>query len=368
MPEQQQTLTIQQALDLAVQHHTAGRLSDAESIYQQILRSDPNQPIALHLLGVIAQQMRKNDVAVDLITQALAIKPDYAEAHSNLGSAFQDLGNPEDAIASYRKALAIKPDYVDAHNNLGNALQDLGKLDEAIASYRKALALKPDYAEAHSNLGLALQDLGKLSEAISCYRKTMKINPDYAAAHRNLHSLLLDPDDLVPSIKCMKRAVDIEHSRADYRFMLGMLLDYSGNPQEAKPHFDMVENGANLYRARLDAWRHIKSANGKIPPIIGSSIEALELGIDAAVVDGLVLEFGVRFGTSIRQIAALVDQDVHGFDSFQGLPESWHNESKGFYSTKGVIPPVPEHVTLHEGWFEETLPGFVKNTRDQSAS
>ena len=84
MPEQQQTLTIQQALDLAVQHHTAGRLSDAESIYQQILRSDPNQPIVLHLLGVIAQQMRKNDVAVDLITQALAIKPDYAEAHYNL--------------------------------------------------------------------------------------------------------------------------------------------------------------------------------------------------------------------------------------------------------------------------------------------
>ena len=56
MSEQQQTLTIQQALDLAVQHHNEGRLSQAESIYQQILRSDPNQPIALHLLGVIAHQ------------------------------------------------------------------------------------------------------------------------------------------------------------------------------------------------------------------------------------------------------------------------------------------------------------------------
>ena len=88
----QQTMTIQQALDLAVQHHTAGRLSDAESIYQQILRSGPNQPIVLHLLGVIAQQMRKNDVAVNLITQALAIKPDYAEAHNNLGNALRDQG------------------------------------------------------------------------------------------------------------------------------------------------------------------------------------------------------------------------------------------------------------------------------------
>ena len=76
-------MTIQQALDLALQHHTAGSLSQAEGIYQQIIQSDPNQPIALHLLGVIAHQVGKNDTAVDLITKALTIKPEYAEAHSN---------------------------------------------------------------------------------------------------------------------------------------------------------------------------------------------------------------------------------------------------------------------------------------------
>ena len=104
MPEQQQTLTIQQAIDLGVQHHTAGRLPQAESIYKQILLSDPDQPVALHLLGVIAHQVGKNDTAVDLIARALVLNPDLAEAHSNLGLALQDLGKSEDAIASYRKA------------------------------------------------------------------------------------------------------------------------------------------------------------------------------------------------------------------------------------------------------------------------
>ena len=85
-------MTIQQAVDLAVQHQTAGRLPQAESIYQQILQNDPNQLVALHLLGVIAHQVRKNDTAVDLITKALAIKPDYAEAHSNLGNALKEQG------------------------------------------------------------------------------------------------------------------------------------------------------------------------------------------------------------------------------------------------------------------------------------
>jgi len=84
MPEKQQTVTIQQALELAVQHHTAGRLSEAETIYQQLLHSDPNQPVALNLLGVIAHQTEKNELAVDLIIKALTNRPDYAEAHYNL--------------------------------------------------------------------------------------------------------------------------------------------------------------------------------------------------------------------------------------------------------------------------------------------
>ena len=171
---------------------------------------------------------------------------------------------------------------------------------------------------------------------------------------------LLDPDDMTPSIKCMKRAVGIKPSRVNYSFVLGMLLDYSGKPQEAKPYFDTVKNGAAGYPEKLDAWHYIKSAKDNVPTMIGSSIQAFKLGIDAAIIEGLVLEFGVRFGTSIRQIASLVKQDVHGFDSFEGLPEAWDENPQGSYSTKGVIPSVPHNVTLHDGWFEETLSGFVK--------
>ena len=101
----------------------------------------------------------------------------------------------------------------------------------------------------------------------------------------------------------MEKAIDIDPLNMNHRFVLGMLWDYSGDAQKATTHFDMVENGESLYRAKLDAWRYIKSANKKVPTIIGSSIQAFKLGIDAAVVDGLVLEFGVRFGTSIRQIS-----------------------------------------------------------------
>ena len=67
---------------------------------QQILQAKPNQPIASHFLGVIAHQFGKNDIAVALIGEALTIKPDYAEAHSNLGITLQGRGMLEEAITN----------------------------------------------------------------------------------------------------------------------------------------------------------------------------------------------------------------------------------------------------------------------------
>ena len=121
--------------------------------------------------------------------KALAVKPDYAEAHINLGAVFKDLGEFDEAVASYHKALSIRPDYAQAHNNLGNAFKGLGQLDEAVASYRKALTIKPDYAGAHNNLGTALQELGKLDEAVASYRKALALKPDYAEAQHMFNSL-----------------------------------------------------------------------------------------------------------------------------------------------------------------------------------
>ncbi|NQV99220.1 MAG: tetratricopeptide repeat protein, partial [Rhodospirillales bacterium] len=67
-----------------------------------------------------------------------------------------DLGKLDECVTSYNKAITIKPDYAEAHSNLGIALQALGKIKEAVTSYNKAISIKPDYAEAHSNLIFSL--------------------------------------------------------------------------------------------------------------------------------------------------------------------------------------------------------------------
>ena len=229
----QQTPTIQQSLELAVRHHNAGDLAKAEGIYQQVLQADPNQPVALHLLGVIAHQVGKNDIAVDLIGKALAIKPDYVEAHTSLGNTLQRTGRLEDAVASYHKALAIKPDFANAHSNLGNVLRELGKLDEAVASYNKALAIKPDLAEIHNNLGVALQELGKLDEAVASYNKAIAIKPDYAEAHSNLGVALQKLGKLDEAVASYHKAIAIRPDDAEAHSNLGNAFKDLGKLDEA---------------------------------------------------------------------------------------------------------------------------------------
>lgn len=79
---------------------------------------------------------------------------------------------------------------------------------------------------------------------------------------------------------------------------------------------------------------------------------------------GLFLEFGVYDGRTIRLIADEIrpyGADVHGFDSFRGLPEDWNDTGrKGSFDRGGQLPEVPGNVRLYPGWFDATLPVFMR--------
>jgi hypothetical protein len=79
------------------------------------------------------------------------------------------------------------------------------------------------------------------------------------------------------------------------------------------------------------------------------------------------LEFGVAGGDSIRRMRAALPRavEVHGFDTFTGLPEDWRDANgeligvceRGFFSTNGVVPDIPG-VTFHVGLFADTIPAY----------
>jgi uncharacterized protein (TIGR02466 family) len=178
-----------------------GRLDDAEASYSQAIALRPDYAEAHSNLGVTLKELGRLDDAEASYSQAIALKPDYAEAHSNLGVTLKELGRLDDAEASYSQAIALKPDYAEAHSNLGVTLQELGRLDDAEASCLQAIALRPDYAEAHYNLGNILKELGRVDDAEASYTQAIALKPGYVEALSNRSSLLFDKGEYEAALR-----------------------------------------------------------------------------------------------------------------------------------------------------------------------
>jgi protein O-GlcNAc transferase len=262
---------------LALRHHRAGRLVEAKGLYEQICALDPAHVGSLHFLGVLAQQLGRTDVAIELIGRALALKPDDADAHYNLGNALADRGKLDEAVAHYERALALKPDQADVHNNLGNALKGQSELEAAIACYRRALTLEPDFAEAHNNLGNALKDQGQLTEAMACYERALALAPNHAEVHNNLGNALKDQGKLAESMACYGRALAIKPGYAEARCNLGNALQEQGRLAEAVAQY---ERALALKPDYADAHYHLGNAlkdQGKLAEAIARYERTLAL-------------------------------------------------------------------------------------------
>ncbi len=211
-----QPITVSQAIGIALEHHRAGRLTEAENVYRQVLAVDPVNFDALHLLGVSALQSRRPTEAVDYISRALARDAGNPNAYNNIGEAYRSLEDLPRARAAFEKAIALKPDYFEAHNNLGNVYQSQDRIDEALACYRRALEINPDYPEAHVNLGNVLQERGEWADAIDRYERALDLRPEFAIALNNLGNVYRAQRKLEEALPYYEQAVaaDPRYSQA----------------------------------------------------------------------------------------------------------------------------------------------------------
>jgi Flp pilus assembly protein TadD len=174
---------MQDPLATAVELHQSGRLKEAEQAYRGVLRENPQNPEALHLLGLLAHQAGDDEAGADLIRRAIGIRGERAVYHFNLGVVLTAAEDATGAENAYRKCLALAPDRAAAHNNLGLLLQGRGEWEAAATAFRSALAQQPEHAEAHANLGRALQELGEEGAALTSFDQALAADPKLPEAH-----------------------------------------------------------------------------------------------------------------------------------------------------------------------------------------
>ena len=278
--------TISEALTIAIQHHQAGRLQAAEQIYRQILAVNANQADAWHLLGVIAQQVGKSEIAVEYIGRAIRLKGDAEAFHLNLGAAYRTLHRVAEAVACYRRVIALTPNHPQAYYNLGNALEDQGMLDEAVACYRRAIELKPDLAESHNNLGTALKAQGKPDEAVACYRRALELKPDFAGVYNNLGAVLREQGKPDEAVACGRRALELMPDYADAHYNLGNALTDLGNLDKAAACYRRVIELKPNYAEAHNNLGHVLMHQGNLDEAIACCRRAIGLKPDFAVAHG----------------------------------------------------------------------------------
>ena len=259
--------TVSRLVQRALGHHQKGQFSEAEELYRQVLKAEPENADALHFSGLLAHQRGEADIAFGLMMRAMELDPGRAEFHLNLGHVLEARGEADDAIASYRKAALLDPGLHAAHHRLGNALLEQRRFNEAAASYSQALAIEPDSAETINSMGSLLQKIGRPERSLVCYRKAISLQPEYAEAHNNMGTVLQELGRLEEAIAACKQALACKPTLAEAHSNLGNILIARGELAQAIESLrratelqpDLVEAHLNMGNA-LRGQGHLEEA------------------------------------------------------------------------------------------------------------
>lgn len=221
-------------LEAVVEQHRAGDLAAAEKGYRAILRAQPDDVDALHLLSQVLLQTSRAADALPLVDRALALDPDYANAYNTRGSLLKALGRFLEAEKAFRQTLSRRADHAEAWANLGATLVELRRYADAEKASRRALAQRPDYPRALVNLGVALRHLGRWQEAAASQEKALSLAPDMPDAWGELGLCCTALGDPAGGRQAQEKALSIDPTYAEAAVNLSLDLVNSGDVPGAR--------------------------------------------------------------------------------------------------------------------------------------
>jgi protein O-GlcNAc transferase len=277
--------SITETLRDGLAHHRAGRLQQAEHMYRKVLEIHPRHAQAVHLLGLIAFQANKPDVAIQYIQDAIKIDRFHSAFWADLGEIYRSQGKLLDSIKAYQEAVKLNPEDPRTQVGLGTLYQFQKKFDEAIDCFQEAIDLKPNYAEAHCHMGECLQaqghlvdaqaaleqsvkldsrnpdaylsfgkcqlEQGRVLDAIACFQKAVRLRPEMGAAHFELATALFRQGHAADALKECQEAVRLEPDNVEWLRNMGILLQGQGQIEPALACFEnalkLDENAAETH-------------------------------------------------------------------------------------------------------------------------
>ncbi len=264
-----QHVTLEQALQIAQQHHQAGNLTLAETTYRDIIAVMPDNFTSLYQLAFISYQQQKLDDALSFIEKALTLEPNRADAHNAYAVMLEQKGNIGKALEEWQKAIEIDSNCYDAYINLTNAYWKIEEYEKACTHGKKAISLNPEQANGYINYGAALVSLGKTEEAIKNWEKALELHEDHPNALINLGNSYRNLGDFAKAEEYCRRALEIVPNDPSAHQNMGSLLLDQSHVDKAEEHYrkaiqykpDYVDAHNNLSLVMMYQLRYDEAAS-----------------------------------------------------------------------------------------------------------
>lgn len=206
-----------------------GRGAEAIPALRRSVQLEPERAMNWHELGMVYRSLNRNDDAIAALTKAVSLDPLLAEGFNNLGV----LRLSE---ADLREAIRIKPDYADAHSNLAGLLGQSGRGEEARTEYEAALRWKPGDARTRFAYALLLGQTGRYDEARRELERVVETDPAFGEARETLGDVWMGVGDTQRAMVQYREAARLQPGSARAHFGLGAALAKMGDRTAAAEH------------------------------------------------------------------------------------------------------------------------------------
>lgn len=227
-------------LELAVRHHSAGRLREAVGLYQELLRATPNDADVMQRLGGALAELGAHEEGARWMAASLELKPDRPSVLLNLSRALLALGRAQEALQCAARALALDGSTGAGYRVRAAALTALGRHEEALANFAQAVRLAPADAAAFIDLGVALASGDRPQDAAICFQRAVELDPSQAPAHHNLGILAARVGDYERALQCFERALTLQPHNAALHANRGTSLKELGRLAEALESYSVA--------------------------------------------------------------------------------------------------------------------------------
>jgi tetratricopeptide (TPR) repeat protein len=345
---------VSESISLQLQHIAQlirqQQLLEAEQLCRALLKENSQLAEAWLLLSDIAFLVQRWSDAEACLKNALSLKPDQIYYQFALANFYQLTGQDQQAYPEL-KALAQHSTEPEIQQSYARVCWRLGFYQDSLQAFQRSAAQQQDNEHYVLPLIRALMSLDQLAEAQHHLDVLIQ-----SAKHSGEAALL--------QLHLQLQHKGVSATLAATRNWLKLYPQHQGLSHLAEA-LQCIEQQQLSKSTVLPAVQR-QSLNwllqqDQVLNWVGIPTQVLTVATEVAPKEGLWLEAGVFYGRSIQLLAKATDKLVHGFDSFEGLPEDWKaGEKKGSYSTAGRMPDVSDNVRLHQGWFEQSLPLFLQ--------